>query len=308
MLIWPLCNSSSCSHHSKRLDRLCYTLTKRRNLRGKKAPMCKEIASTLAAIVALLFPMKTQSCRSRRLSIPNSRWSAYAAAGAATAAVVLPTAEAEVHYSGIVNHKFAGTNQVSSGSFPLDPGANLWLQHFNLGTDAGGARVELLGPNGRQSDSIGGLVGNFVQYGGFYVSNLAPHVSLSRLNFGAYCRFTSTGAGSTLRCFGGTIGYSDARHGEFNSPGIGYIGFTFDRGAGPQYGWARISTVGATQNRFILRDYAWADPGENILIGQKRSSDPASNFPKRGSLGLLALGSAGLIIWRQRRKSLPNEN
>jgi hypothetical protein len=252
--------------------------------------------------------MKTQRRRSGRLSIPNSRWSAYAAAGAATAVVVLPTVEAEIHYSGIVDHKFTGTNQVSSGYFPLDPGANLFFQHFNLGTDAGGARLEVLGPNGRQSDSIGGLAGNFILYGGFYISNLAPRVSLSGLKFGAYCKFTSTGSGSTLACFGGTIGYSNRPHGKFRRAGDGYIGFKFDRGAGKQYGWARIRTSGSPQNRFILHDYAWADPGEKIQVGQKQSVDSASTLPKRGSLGLLALGGTGLIVWRQRRESSPGED
>jgi hypothetical protein len=248
--------------------------------------------------------MKTQKLRTKRTAIPNSRWAAYAAAGAASALGGAGTADAEIHYSGIVNHAFPGTNQVSSAYFPLNSGANLWFQHFNLGTQSGGARVELLGPGGRAGGSIGGLVGRFGLYHGFYVSNLAPRVSLSRLQFGAYCRFTSS---SEIQCFGGTIGYSQRPRGKFRQPGIGYIGFTFHTGNGRQFGWARIKTNGARDYHFVLLDYAWADPGESIQVGQKRSKD-ASPLTKSGSLGLLAVGGAGLLAWRKRRtriESLP---
>jgi hypothetical protein len=48
-------------------------------------------------------------------------------------------------------------------------------------------------------------------------------------------------------------------------------------------------------------DYAWADPDESIKTGQKRSSQLTKAVPKTGSLGLLALGGAGLIVWRKRK-------
>ena len=242
--------------------------------------------------------MKTQKLRAKRTAIPNSRWAAYAAAGAASALGGAGAADAEIHYSGIVNHPFPGTSQVSSGYFPLNSGANLWFQHFDLGTE-GAARVELLGPGGRAGGSIGGLVGTFVQYGGFYVSNLVPRVNLSQLRFGAYCRYTSSG--SELHCFGGTIAYSQRPRGKFRRPGKGYIGFTFDSGNGPQYGWARIKTDGARDYHFVLLDYAWADPGESIQVGQRRSAKDAKSLTKSGSLGLLALGGVGLLAWRKCR-------
>ena len=102
--------------------------------------------------------------RRKPASIAKARWATYAAAGAATAIVSIRAAEAEIHYSGIVNHQFPGNNSPSSGYFPLNSGANLWFQHFNLGTEDGAARIELLGPGGRAGGSIGGLVGNFIQY------------------------------------------------------------------------------------------------------------------------------------------------
>jgi hypothetical protein len=249
----------------------------------------------------------------------NARWLTYAAASAASTLTGTQPAEAEIHYSGIVDYPFRGTNTVSSAYFPLNQSASLFLQHFNVGAE-GAARIEILGPDGRAGGSIGGLVGSFVLYGGFYVSNLPPRVNLSQFRFGAYCRFTSTG--SELHCFGGTIGYSQRPRGKFRHPGAGFIGFTFDSGSGPQYGWARIKTSGEPDYRFILHDYAWADPGESIQTGQKRSGASASEsikidqkgsspqmaeVPECGSLGLLALGTVGLQTWRQTRRTAPEE-
>ncbi|MBA3650720.1 MAG: hypothetical protein H0W66_04365, partial [Chthoniobacterales bacterium] len=77
--------------------------------------------------------------------------------------------------------------------------------------------------------------------------------------------------------------------------------FRFDNGAGTQYGWARVRMGGQNTNfAFTVLDYAWADPGEKIRPGQTSSS--TGNAPVEGSLGVLALGAAGLTVWRQRRK------
>jgi hypothetical protein len=240
----------------------------------------------------------------KALTVANGRWLAYATAGAATALGSAASSEAEIHYSGILNYRFVDTGAV----FPLNGISSLLFEHVNLGF-GGWAHIEIQGPGPRESS--GGLVGTFVLYGGFYVSNLRPGLNLSQLDFGAYCRFTTI-----FNCFGGTIGYEGHPNVKFGEPGTGYIGFTFDSGNGPQYGWARIKTDGRPRYRFILLDYAWADPGESIRTGQKQSgADPGESLqttqkpssaqtatvPDRGSLGLLALGAAGLIAWRKRR-------
>jgi hypothetical protein len=240
-------------------------------------------------------------------NLSHSRWLAYATAATASTFTGVGAAEAEIHYSGMVRFPFPGTNQVSSAYFPLTSGASLFFEHFKVGTE-GAARIELLGPDKRAGGSIGGIVGRFIQYGGFYVSKLAPQKNLSGLPFGAYCRYTSTGSGSQLRCFGGTIGYTQRPNGKFRDPGQGYIGFTFDSGKGSQFGWARVKTDGAPGYRFILLDYAWADPGESIQTGQRRSLGEMATVSDRGSLGLLALGSVGLIAWRQRQRALVSED
>lgn len=244
--------------------------------------------------------MKPQKLRHKITSISSSRWATYAAAGAASALAYAPSAEAEIHYSGTVKHPFPGSSGLSSASFPLNMGAHLFFKHFSLRSQGlGGAFLQILPPNGPPGVSAGSIAGTFVTYGGFYVSNLASRVNVSKLDFGAYCRFTSSG--SDLHCFGGTIGYFGAPNGKFQRPGKGFIGFTFDTGAGPQYGWARIRTDGESSYHFILLDYAWADPGEKIRTGQKHSSRQRAEVPVGGSLGLLAMGGAGLISWRRHR-------
>ena len=84
-------------------------------------------------------------------------------------------------------------------------------------------------------------------------------------------------------------------------PGSVLLGFRFNRGDGYQYGWARIKTSGDPLYKLILVDYAWADPGESLQTGQVHSADKTARVTDRGSLGLLALGGAGLLAWRKRR-------
>ncbi len=75
--------------------------------------------------------MKTLRCKSA--SISYSRWTAYGAAATASAFVCASSVEAEIHYSGLVNHNFA------NGPFagPLDPGVTLDL-NVRTGTSVGG--------------------------------------------------------------------------------------------------------------------------------------------------------------------------
>src|SRR5436309_13812561 len=65
--------------------------------------------------------MRTFRCKAA--SISKARWAAYATAGTASTLAFASSAEAEIHYSGLVNHNFA------NGSFagPSDPGLTLEL-------------------------------------------------------------------------------------------------------------------------------------------------------------------------------------
>jgi hypothetical protein len=127
--------------------------------------------------------------------------------------------------------------------------------------------------------------GNFRGYDGYHALKLATRRPVSR-GF-----FTTSGYAALIDVSGG---------GSFNELGVGFVGFKFDVGNGTQYGWVRIKTIQAgPRNQLVVEDYAWADPGESILTGQKTESDSA--VPDQGSLGLLALGAAGLTAWRKSR-------
>jgi hypothetical protein len=122
----------------------------------------------------------------------------------------------------------------------------------------------------------------------------------SRLSLGVVisnCRLFS-GGGSMVR-------FSPFTAGAFFEEGLGFLGFSFNNGAGPQYGWARVRTPGPPyfKARFLLVDYAWGDPGDQVRTGQTSSAgDQVEAIPDEGSLGLLALGGAGLMAWRARRR------
>jgi len=60
---------------------------------------------------------------------------------------------------------------------------------------------------------------------------------------------------------------------------------------------------GPPENGFVVRDYAYADPGEPIRAGQKSSDEqaPVEQPPNQGSLGWLTLGAVGLLAWRKNR-------
>lgn len=80
--------------------------------------------------------------------------------------------------------------------------------------------------------------------------------------------------------------------------GIGFIGFRFNKGAGMQYGWARLKLPGPSYffPRLKMLDYAWGDPGDQVKTGQiSFAGDTVGEVPDQGSLGLPALGGAGLI-------------
>ena len=236
--------------------------------------------------------MNSRTLRRKPVTIANSRWATYAVAGAATSLAGLATAEAEIHYSGLVSFRFTGTLHAQ---FPLDNGASLDFFRIDEGGGQGYAHINI--PN-----SIGAFAGTAIGYEGsyLYVSRLNPRVQVSQLRFHNSCDTTSS---SGVKCFGAIIGLEGGTSGNFQEPGRGFIGFVFNTGAGNEYGWARIKTTGKPSYEFILVDYAWADPGDSIQTGQKKSEATGQAVPISGSLSLLATGATGLKAWRQQKAS-----
>jgi len=245
--------------------------------------------------------MNSKKTVRKSVTVANSRWAAYAMAGAATSLAGLASAEAEIHYSGHIGHRFKGD---TNASFPLQDGARLIFSHDLRGSNTGFAHLALRGSGGPY-DSIGYFAGkpNNPQSGfGFYVFRLASQHPITRNSMGRSCFTSSTS--SRVVCRGATIQTAFGTYGEFQQPGRGFIAFSFDTGAGLQFGWARIKISGIPLVNFILVDYAWGDPGDSIVTGQTSSSGKPEAVTKSGSLGLLATGAQGLKAWRQQRQQV----
>jgi hypothetical protein len=232
-----------------------------------------------------------KALKSKSASIPNSRWLAYATAGAASAFICTQSAEAAIHYSGRIGKKF-GSGDDKSARFPLDqPGDSIQLRHnlrFCCESSYGGAAS--FGVAGRAGYSLAGF---------YRTCGSVRIVSVSKLKYGGFVSrrpFLAKNSG-IMASFG--IGGCDSA-GQFKPGDIGFIAFKFNNGSGDQYGWARVKfyTRPFPINRdFSLLDYAYADPGEAIRAGQTSTN----NAPELESLGGLALGAGGLLAWRKSR-------
>jgi hypothetical protein len=236
--------------------------------------------------------MKTNRSRSKNSAeIKNSRWLAYATAGAASALAGATSVQASIHYSGRID-EYTGWTNTASVHFQLDqPGDSFWLKHSVRLSFTGYAHFRILGRAG-------------ADFAGFY-SPCDPQIaSVSKLSRGQLIsRRPFLARNSGLLAGGGGCG------GQFDSGDFGFIGFKFNNGSGDQYGWVRLK-FGYRNGDFWLVDYAYADPGEPIRAGQSSSNEmvPEENedvVPQEGSLGALALGAAGLLAWRKRRSQAP---
>lgn len=239
--------------------------------------------------------MKKRSRNYKPFALPASRWAAYATAGAASAIAAAPSAEGSIHYSGNVGSVFA-LRGTSIGSvdrlLPLSAGASLAC-HFYGNLFTAYYNVASFRVAGAASEGIRGIPFG----GGFFsfASRLQKGDRVSRGNFVAHGDLNTHDRSS-----GG---------GPWAEPGTGYVGFKFNTGRGIQYGWIRLRCRGnrsAQPYSYVVEDYAWGDPGDNIKAGQTQDNQTPAAVPDKGSLGWLALGGAGLSAWRRGRKSGPS--
>jgi hypothetical protein len=235
--------------------------------------------------------MKTKTLHRKSASIAKGRWAAYATAGAASAFTCANSTEASIHYSGLIREVFGSEDDKIAG-FQLDqPGDSIRLRHslvFGCTASYGGyAHFGILGRAG-------------AAFAGFYNPCPSAHVvSVSKLHRGQLIsRRPFLARNSGLLAANGS--YCGDNIGQFDSEGVGFIGFKFNNGSGDQYGWVRVKFEARfpIDHDFWLVDYAYADPGEPIRAGQTSSNEMV---PEEGSLGWLALGAMGLLAWRKRR-------
>jgi hypothetical protein len=233
--------------------------------------------------------MKIRRSRRQIATLSNSRWLAYATASAATALAGSNSLEAAIHYSGLLVVAFPpGETKVKT--FQLDqPGDSFTLNHE--ASNAAGFSINGIASAGFWGSSF------FYTSGGF--------VSAEKLHRG---QRISNGYFFSPRYSAGVMALG-CSYGQWLDPGIGFIGFKFNSGAGTQYGWARVRMAGCNNNSaFKLIDFAYADPGEAIGAGQgiPRAGEDDQDMsdeqgPEEGSLGWLAVGAVGLLAWRKNR-------
>ncbi len=206
------------------------------------------------------------------------RWTMYSTAGAA--ALLTGTSYAEGPICHVVVNQLVGTGESFAIEFPTD----IFL------TFAHDSAINLFDvfPAPAPNSFLEIISTPSTAYN--YISNLASGVDLRDVGLG-------------FNPFEGTLAYSNGPgSSQFLNQG-GFIGFRFganaDAGDTSQlyHGWARLELdQGTPVNTYTLVDYAFAEPGQAIVVGQIQ-------VPETSSLGLLALGACGLMAHRQRRPS-----
>lgn len=213
----------------------------------------------------------------------NSRLAGYATlAGAALAAPAIPSADADIIWSGAVSINIPSTTagiylNVVTGVFSsvpasvpgwdVNPFSSTALSFFNPAAPAGGVYV-VNAPGG--------------------ASATLP----DNLPFLAYLISAASGFGS------GSIETTGPTAAQLNSSN-NIIGFRFQNELAAnqtQYGWMRISLAGTTgaQPRAIV-EYAYENSGAGILAG---AVPEPSTF---ALLGVMAAGALGVREWRKRK-------
>ncbi len=254
---------------------------------------------------------RTRRCKIT--SVEHQRWAAYATAALATSFSfnLANSAEAKIHYSGLINEELDGDSSVS---FPLGDAGVIKFEHVKhyFGTIICTTSPCSSRPQNRMAPRGIQTITWYYDGGSAFVGISAPsgavrgavtpdgEVSASRLvnrdviSAGPFV----PGGGFLVERSANQWGGSGYPRGKFQAAGPGAIAFKFNTGAGDQYGWARVRMDGFPYFTFRVVDYAYGDPGDVVSVGRPSSNDSA---PTMESLGGLALGAAGLLVWRRWR-------
>lgn len=230
--------------------------------------------------------MKSAEQNGRQGKIADHRWAAYVAAGTAALTAGAETAEADITH--IVVNGGAGERIEVGGSEYFSLVGDAAIHLFNIyASQRSGATYAGAFAGVFNNSSFDGAVVGFSTNFYFYASNLALGANVSAgpfLNGSAFGTLAYGGAGSNL-------------NDQFKDPGDGFIGFNFSIGNGTQYGWMRVTMDGGPSHTLTVQEYAFADVGESIQVGQ------IDAIPEPSSLGALALGAVGLVTLRRRRRA-----
>jgi hypothetical protein len=216
--------------------------------------------------------------RRKRSLLDRTRWAAYAAAGAATAIGTTEVAEAAIIYRDLNIPLDACIIEGTLKSASTFVDANLDgvddVSFLHLGRLSNGVPKGIAAVYGVNNGEIAG----FTAGSSLYARNLAFSAEVKSQNFQSY----------GVMAF--IAGFDNS---EFKEPGLGYVGFKFDKDGGTHYGWISVNMAGVSGNAFTILGVAYNDvAGEGILAG----------VPEPGSLGLLATGAVGMLLWRRARR------
>jgi len=219
--------------------------------------------------------------------LDRARWAGYAAAGAATLMGTHEAAEAGIHYSGPVNHVVNGATSsryVNAATFPIDANGDgkvdLVFSHQGVLSSTYSAAFGAAFVFGPIPPGVGQVAGFSVQgpqrtYA--YAYNLPKGNLINSLPFVS----------------GGTMAFTSGFTYSQFVDSDGYVGFKFESDEGTHFGWVQVDMDASPVNAFTVVDYAWGDVGDDVFAGE---------VPEPGSLGLLATGAVGLMLWRRKRR------